>query len=190
MVLINACKKVENPNSRIEISSLQNTESDFFWKIDTTPKGKIVKKQYFNISKSKASLNQEIFFDENLDTLKSKSNYFEVKLQDTLELGKNIGQLYLYTNNKSDNIKTKYLKVIIKNEYNNGIIRKDTFISDKNANHTWFGVYANKKGESKIQGIIIEEIIKMNKISGDSLKASIISSKRFFEKQIYIKDTV
>lgn len=185
----NEHKKKNNTNTSPS-DSITNKESDkFYWEETKYSNKETVRRQYVKLNDT-SFLNQEIYFDINGDTLKDKSSYFTIKLNDTLKLGKNIGKIYLNSKDIDikDNIHKKYFMIVVENQYSDKKIQKDTFLEEPT--HSWFGVFANEIGKKNIQGAIIEQLVTTNKINDDSLKAKIITQKKYFEKEVYVKDTV
>ena len=109
-----------------------------------------------------------------------------MEIPDTLLLGKNVGKLYYSSNfiNASD----KILDVIIENEYLNSEIKLDTF--GERPNETRFGVFANKIGYKTIKGSTLETLFYKNRITVDSFNLTIKTHKKYFEKKLYVKDTI
>ena len=87
-----------------------------------------------------------------------------------------------------NNIYKKYLWIIIENEYPNKVIKKDTFFEE--ANYSRFGVLANNVGRKKIEGTIVEKTFLTERINEDSLTAYMVTQKKYFEKEVYVKDTI
>jgi len=122
---------------------------------------------------------------ENVDSDKIIFDKFQLQLSDTLYLGENIGKILDY--------KTKYddidylLSVIIENEYQNGILVKDTF-SDGTLS-PWFGVYANKTGKMVIKGTILEEALNDRNTDIDSI-LKIERTFLYFSKEVYVLDSI
>ena len=98
----------------------------------------------------------------------------------------NVGKLYYSSNfiNASD----KILDVIIENEYLNSEIKLDTF--GERPNETRFGVFANKIGYKTIKGSTLETLFYKNRITVDSFNLTIKTHKKYFEKKLYVKDTI
>lgn len=144
------------------------------------------KEEYVIINDSTSHKNQVIYFTSNGDTIKDKSSFFYIKLPDTLVLGKNVGQLYF--NSKYNDIEEKLLAIIIKNEYSDYEVKHDTF--GEKPNYSRFGVFAHKTGVKKISGSILETLFYVEDIGNDSAQAHIMTFKKYFEKEVYVKDTV
>ena len=193
--LLNSCKKDAQRttnfslNSKKQVSNSKNENDSvdnkkFCWDIDSSDTGEIIKKEYVFLGNEKF-LNQKIFLNKNGDTIKNRSFFFNLYLPDTLKLGRNIGELKLNSNNKAQK---KYLMVVIENEYGENEIRKDTFLQDEN--RTWFGVFAYRRGIKMVKGTIIEQLVKTKRLTEDSLQSKIIYNKSYFEKEVFVKDSI
>lgn len=116
---------------------------------------------------------------------KIEVNDFSIELNDTIYLGSNTGKILNY---KTDNDKIDYLlSVIIENEYQDGIIEKDTF-SDGTLS-PWFGIYATKKGKMTIKGIILEEALNDMNYDIDSV-LRIERKFLYFSKDVFVVDSI
>jgi len=111
----------------------------------------------------------------------NKSWFFQLNLPDTLKLGRNLGSIKYYSHVDADE---KFMYIVIENEYENSIIKKDTF-TDK-IEFSQFGVYANKLGEMKIKGEIIEQNLLTKKINKDSSELTINTHTKYFEKNVFV----
>jgi len=116
---------------------------------------------------------------------KNEVNDFNIELNDTIYLGSNTGKILNY---KTENDKIDYLlSVIIENEYQDGIIVKDTF-SDGTLS-PWFGIYATKKGKMTIKGIILEEALNDMNYDIDSV-LRIERKFLYFSKDVFVIDSI
>lgn len=140
--------------------------------------------QYLNFNDS-IYKNQTMVYREDGSLDLNRSSFYELKIPDTIELGKskkNIGRLLKY----NSNFKTADLSlvwVVIENQYSENSIKKDTF-SDGTMTPK-FGIFGYKPGIQKVNGFIIEDIIYE-----DSISLTIKKHKKYFEKQVYVKDTI
>jgi|SRR5690554_1990689 len=130
--------------------------------------------------------NQTIYYDKNGRVKESESSFFTINLSDTIHIGKNAGELH-YNSNFSG-FYEKLLYVIIENEYENNEIKKDTFINTDN--YTRFGIYAHKTGIKKVKGTILERGLFLTKTSKDSSMLEFKDHYKYFEKEVYVKDTI
>ena len=156
------------------------------WWQNYSPKGILKSKEEYLIINDSTYKNQSIQYNEHDEINYNSSSFFKLKLPDTLFLGKNAGQLYYYSN--FNDATKKYLYVIIENEYSPNNIKKDTFINDND--YTRFGIYANKIGIKKVEGLILEQLLYKKVYSKDSAELIFKTHKKYFEKEVYIKDTV
>ena len=130
--------------------------------------------------------NQIISYREDGSIDYNNSSFFEIEIKDTLEVGKNIGKIKSYYSDFSGD--DHLLSVIVNNKYNNGIVKKDTF-SDGTLKPR-FGIFAPKKGKQKVSLIILEEVLNEVKASKDSSVLNILKHKKYFEKEVYVRDTI
>jgi len=122
---------------------------------------------------------------ETVDSNKDLYGNFRIQLSDTLYLGANTGKILNY---KTEHDDIDYLlSVLIDNEYDNGILVKDTF-SDGTLS-PWFGVYANNKGKMVIKGIILEEDLNDRNSHIDSV-LRIERTFFYFSKEVYVLDSI
>jgi hypothetical protein len=146
--------------------------------------GKIMKKEEFIKINNKYLKNQYIFFDENGTINYSKSSFFELNIPDTIKLGKN--KLTLKYHDNSTKADYNFLNVIIKNKYSENETKNDTFTDG--TRNPFFGVFAYKKGEMIINGIIEEKILEQKNIGRDSASLTITDKYKFFNKKVYVTD--
>lgn len=146
--------------------------------------GKLTKKQIIYMD-NKPFINQIIRYKENgeIDTI--NSNFFVLKIPDTLKLGKNLADIELYTYNKKYD--TRYSYVIIENTYSDSKIQLDTFGDIKE--NFQFGIFAKDPGRMKIKGKIYEEILlEETPINKDSVSIELIKTASFFEKEVFVEN--
>ena len=151
--------------------------------IEEEDEGKLTKKQIIYID-NKPFINQIIRYKENgeIDTI--KSNFFNLKIPDTLKLGKNIADIELYTYNRK--YATRYSYVIIENIYSGSKTQLDTFGDIKE--NFQFGIFAKDPGKMKIKGKIYEEILlEKTPINKDSVSIELIKTASFFEKEVFVE---
>ncbi len=141
--------------------------------------------EYVLIDNGKTSYKNQVknFDQDKIDY--DDSSFFEIKLKDTLYLGKNMGKVFNYSNSKAD---VKYLYIIIDNEYSDSEIIKDTFA--ESSNQSRFGVYARKVGSMKVRGTIEEKLVSKVNEKTDSSKLVVKSIIKYFEKEVYVKDSI
>lgn len=158
----------------------------FGWWFYYDSNGKLKSKEEYLILKDSMYKNQTINYDSNGNIIQGSSSYFNLILPDTLQLGRNIGDLD-YHSNFSKTYK-KFLDVIIENEYSEKNIKKDTF--RYNDETPYFGVFAYKMGKNKIKGTILETLFYVNETGNDSALGRVVTHKKYFEKEVFVKDTV
>ena len=130
--------------------------------------------------------NQGIYYRNNNSIDSDLSSFFTIEIADTLNLGKNLGQIKRYnTNFKGDD---NLLSVIVKNRYSVNEVKNDTF-SDGTLTPS-FGIFALKKGKQKVNIILLEEVLIEVRIKKDSSVIRILKHKKYFEKEVYVKDTI
>lgn len=132
--------------------------------------------------------NQEIHFDSSGKIKIAPSTFFELQIPDTIQIGKNIARINNFISNRND-IDTRYLSVIIENNYPDLGKKNDTFptLTD-NSNSPFFGIYAEKAGKKIVEGKIEEKTLKTDRINADSLSLTISDKYRYFRKEIYVSD--
>lgn len=130
--------------------------------------------------------NQNIYYKKNNSIDSDLSSFFEIEIADTLNLGKNLGKIKKYNSNfKGDD---NLLSVIVKNRYSANEVKNDTF-SDGSLLPK-FGIFALKKGKQKVNIILLEEVLNEVRIKKDSSVIRILKHRKYFEKEVYVKDTI
>ncbi|AWG26259.1 hypothetical protein [Flavobacterium kingsejongi] len=140
--------------------------------------------EYLN-NNGKQYLNQLKVYTKNGTLNENESSFFTLSLPDTLQIGKNAGSIKYYSipNKNSE----RYLYIIIDNEYEGGIIKKDTFFITNNENNR-FGIYAYKPGLLKVKGTILDRELYEKKVGKDSYELEFKDGYKYFEKEVYVKD--
>ena len=152
------------------------------WFITYREDGRILKKEEFIKHEGQYLKNQHVVYDQHGKIEYSKSSFFILNIPDTLKVGKNRLTLDYYDYLiKGD---YNFLSVIIKNEYSEKEIKTDTF-SDGTRN-PFFGVYAYKKGELIIKGIIEEKILAQTDMGNDSASLTITDKYKYFSRKVYV----
>src|SRR5690606_32517224 len=122
---------------------------------------------------------------EIVDSPKDISEKFKFHLNDTLYLGANTGTISDYQTEQED---LKYLlSIIIENEYEDGVVDKDTFSNGTLS--PWFGVYATKTGKMVVNGVILEEALNDRNTDKDSI-LRIEKKYMYFSKEVYVLDSI
>ena len=130
--------------------------------------------------------NQSLHYMNNGEIDQKNSSFFRLEIPDTIEVGKNIGKVLNYNSNYSSDkyylSDYHFLTVIVENEYENGLIKKDTF-SDGSFT-PGFGIFARKKGNQTVRGSILEEIVY--DIPSDS---SLVAKEhiKYFERDVFVQ---
>jgi hypothetical protein len=177
-------EETKEPNKKTNLLSTSVLENFQTKWVSETKNGILIKKQMININ-NKPFINQIITYKRNGEIDSLKSNFYEIRIPDTLKLGKNIADINLYTYNK--NYDTRYSYVIIENKYSESKIQLDTFGDIKK--DFQFGIYAAEAGKLKIRGKIYEEILLDKKrLKNDSVSIELIKNQSFFEKEVYVKE--
>jgi hypothetical protein len=147
---------------------------------------KTVKTEIITLDGKEVS-NQVIRFnrDRQIDTLNSR--FFDLQIDDTLSLGRNVGTVNSYTYNKDyDEI---YSYVIIENKYTASETRLDTF--GNNHKNVMFGIFVNRIGKQIVKGEIFEQyLLPETVVAKDSVTIDLIEIHSYFEKEVFIKDTL
>lgn len=144
--------------------------------------GNLNKKNEYIFLREGIYKNQTIIYNKDKTINNGLSSYFTINLSDTLELGKNIGEINYNSNFKTDK---KYLYILIENKHSNLETKIDTFIEE--SNYSRFAIFTHQKGYKKIKGRIIEQLIFQEKINKDSAKLRIDEHEKYFEKEVYVK---
>ncbi|MEE9362132.1 MAG: hypothetical protein V3U92_05990 [Cellulophaga sp.] len=161
---------------------------EFGWWSYNNENGKLNKKiEWFHIRDS-IYKNQEIHFNINGEIKIAPSAFFELQIPDTIQIGKNMARIKNYISN-DNGIDTRYLSVIIENNYPDSGKKLDTFptLTD-DSNSPFFGIYGEKLGRQIVQGKIEEKTLKTDTINIDSLSLTISDRYRYFRKEVYVSD--
>lgn len=167
-----------------ETGSLENGLKTGWWTYNSNSGESTYKEEYKTINEQ-SHLNQKIYLNTNDEIDLDKSSVFTIDIPDTLKLGKNIGRISDYNSGNSSAL--TLISVVIKNEYESNIIKSDTF-SDGSLQPS-FGIYAYKKGLMQLEGTIIEQELHETPIGKDSTSLLISQYKRYFEKEVFVKDS-
>lgn len=153
-----------------------------WWKVyDTLGKYKGLE-EHVILEDGTSYVNQFKYFkDDQIDY--EKSHFFEVIIPDTLNLGKNIGELKHHSKYTAQK---KYLKVIIENQYSENTFKNDTFA--EKPDYSRFGIYAPKVGTMKIKGEINEVLVDTKMINIDSATLNIQTRKQYFAREVFVSD--
>ena len=169
-------------NGKLKSKGLLKNNRKTDWWTYYNPSGKKSRQiEYLLISDSLYE-NQEIIFDEDSKIDYSKSNFFEITLNDTLNLGKNVGVVKYFSNQKGFDLQNVF--IVIDNEYEKGMIKKDSFIETPNKSR--FGVFGLEAGSKTVKGTIIEQVAFKKKVSQDSFELKLLNIKRYFDKEVFI----
>jgi len=139
----------------------------------------------FLIVDNKEHLNQFKVYDKNGKIKEEESSFFTLTLSDTVKIGKNTGRLNYYSISNKDS--ERHLYVIIDNEYEGGIIKKDTFYIENGKNR--FGVYAYKSGSLNVKGTILDRELYVRELNKekDSFGLEFKNHYKYFEKEVYVQ---
>jgi len=175
-------------NGKIKEKGLVKNNMVSGWWCYNNKNGKLTKKiEWFHLRDSTYK-NQEIHFDSNGEIKIPASTFFELQIPDTIQIGKNMARINNYVSNAND-IDTRYLSVIIENNYPDSGKKTDTFptLTD-DSNDIYFGVYGDKIGMKIIEGKIEEKTLKTDTINSDSFSLTIADRYRYFKKEVYVSD--
>ncbi|NQY30215.1 MAG: hypothetical protein HRT69_12185 [Flavobacteriaceae bacterium] len=176
---------VHYQNGNIKEKGMMKEDFKIGWWSYYDSRGVLKKKDEHRIFDSKSIIHQTKSYNTSGDIDYDNSWFFNVKLPDTIKLGRNKGEVHYYSNKKGYR---KYFYVIVNNEYSENEIKQDTFI--KEPDYTWFGVFAHKIGRKKVKIRLVEELVKLTNKDTDSSKLNIIYHSKYFEKEVYVKDTI
>ena len=173
-------------NGNIKEKGMVVNNMEYGWWTYNNENGKVNKKiEWFGINDS-IYPNQEIFYDDYGNIKIDPSNYFELQIPDTLQIGKNIARIDNYVSGDND-IDTRYLFVLIENTYSDLGKKIDTFTYG--SQNPFFGINAEKTGKKIVEGRIKEQTLKTDTIEGDSLSLVIKEHYKYFKKEVYVSDS-
>lgn len=168
-------------------------------------------KEFINIQ-NQPYLNQDWVFDHKGDTISKKSNYYVIDFEkDTITLeepirsivylkaplfkGKNSSIMVIVPKEYSENFNEDFsnLKEVIMDTTHNLNIEKDyrgqLGLEGNYQYSVFFGRYFNTPGLKKFRGIIVEYYYTEGMIP-DSLNQNYYEHKKYFEKDIFVLDTI
>jgi antitoxin component YwqK of YwqJK toxin-antitoxin module len=170
-------------NKRVKEKGLFKNNLNNGWWFYFNENGNLISKKEYVLLDNVSHLNQVINFDRKMDTIFGSSYYFKLHIQDTLNLGKNIGKIKYHPNISNEE---RFFQILIDNQISDNLIVKDTFKQEKNI--TRFGIFAHKEGLKKIRGTILETTLILKKgDKEDNSSLTIGRYKRYFEKDVFIK---
>ena len=143
------------------------------------------KKEYWIINDS-MHVNQNIYYKINGIVDNDRSSFFTLEVPDTIRMGRNIGKLKYNSNFNPEN--REILGIVIDNEYSEGQIKKDSF--GNGTDSPSFGIFAHKSGLKIIKGHTVETLVFNNNKKADSTVIKIAKHKKYFKKEVYVKDTI
>ncbi len=167
-----------------EIGKLEKGLKKGWWSYyDST--GKLIKQNEYLIIRDSIYQNQSILYRDDLSIDYDRSSFFEIELNDTINLGRNTGKIKYYSN---FDYYRNFLNVVIENKYSESEKVKDTFPFDPD--FPFFGVFGSKTGHKTIKGEILETVFLKSKIDVDSFEVRVQTHKKYFEKEVYVQDTL
>ena len=172
-------------NGVIKNKGRKINEFEIGWWFYYNLSGKVKEKIEYKLSNDTIYSNQIIAYGQMGNIDYDNSRFYKVIIPDTLKLGKNIGELQNFSNFKRED---KNIYVVIKNKYNNGEIKNDTFA--EKPDFTRFGINANHTGKKLVFGTFVEEVWVRRTLGVDSISATRYEYKKYFEKEVYVKDTL
>jgi hypothetical protein len=169
-----------HPNGKIKEKGIADGKNRTGWWTYYDVDGKLLKKSEFVIRDNQSFLNQDIIYTNEGKINYDLSSFFTIELNDTIKVGKTVGKLKYY--GKPKGYSSRFIYIVIDNEYAGNIIKKDTFTDD--ADKLWFGINAYKKGKLKIKGMIEEEL---SFVRAESSDMKIERKYKYFEKDLFVK---
>lgn len=179
---ISSIRYFKNGNIKSK-GNLINNKKVGWWKT-FYPNGSLNGEYEFLVISDDEYVNQIKIYDNDGKIKEAESSFFEIKLPDTIEVGRNVGSLKYYS--VCDNNSERHLYVIIDNKYEGGEIRKDTFFIESNEKNR-FGIYAYKSGYLKVKGMILDREFEKREIDKDSFGLWFNDHHKYFELQVYVK---
>lgn len=170
-------------NGMLKSKGKQKNSLPFGWSNYYDSNGNLTIQKEILIVDEKMYLNQVKYFDKNGKIDPKKSSYFDLLIKDTLILGGNIGEIIFHHDTLG--CQQKYTRIIV-DQYSEGLIKKDTFVGEKDKN--WFGIYNDRVGNKKVSGKVEEQLMFVNK--NKSLpegKYIIRTITKYFEKDVFVK---
>lgn len=169
-------------NGKIESKGTQKNSLPFGWWTYYNSDGRLNEKKEILIIDGKSFLNQLIKYDLKGEIDLKNSSFFELAIEDTLILGRNVGEIFYHHDTLG--YQKRYITIIVDNQYSESQVKKDTFVGEESKN--WFGIYNHKIGNKTVSGIIEEQLI----FDGDNKNSSeyiIRTSTKYFEKEVFVK---
>ena len=179
-------KKISyHKNGKIEMIGNIVEEKRVGWWKKHNSEGNLIEEYEFFIVDNEEYLNQFKVYDKNGKIKEEESSFFTINLFDTIQIGKNVGRLNYYSIPTKDSERRLY--VIIDNEYEGGVIKKDTFYIENGENR--FGVYAYKSGKLTIKGTILDRELYVRELDKerDSFGLEFNDLYKYFKKEVYVK---
>lgn len=176
-------------NGKVKEKGLVRNNMEYGWWSYNHENGKLDKKiEWFHLRDS-IYKNQEIYFDSSGTIITAPSAYFELQIPDTIQIGKNMARIKNYVGNDND-YDTRFLSVIIENNYPDSGKRIDTFPTfTDNSTSPFFGIYGEKIGRQIVEAKIEEKTLKTDTINADSLSLKISERYRYFRKEVYVSNS-
>lgn len=173
-------------NGKIKEKGVNKNGDKIGWWTSYDTLGLIIRRREYLVVGDSLYKNQDIHYNKNGTVKNENSTYFEIEIQDTINHGKNLGKLNLYKSNFSGD--EHLISVVIENQYSEQLKKKDTF--GDNSMTPLFGIYGFKEGDQTVKGTIIETILNSTSIGKDSSSLRIRKHKKYFEKEVYVKDSI
>jgi hypothetical protein len=140
-------------------------------------------REIFFSDKKEPLINQYITYSSEGKILRDNSSYIDLKISDTIKLGKSI-HYAIYKGNVDEN---RYSIIAsIENTHDDNIKRIDSFLGNKETNKVKFRVVSNVVGKKNIKGFILQEHMKKIMTSDTFGKITIYKTKILFNKNVFV----
>jgi antitoxin component YwqK of YwqJK toxin-antitoxin module len=148
------------------------------------PNGNLNKEYEYIVIDNQEYVNQIKVYNMKGEIEESESSFFEIILPKNIQIGKNAINLKYYSP-KSENSE-RHLYVIVDNEYEKGVVKKDTFfIKDNEKNR--FGIYVYKPGKLKVMGVILDRELYEREVDKNYSELEFKDHKKYFEIDLFVK---
>ena len=170
-------------NGKIKEKGLLENGFQKGWWIYYREDGSLKEKSEWLTLRDSLYKNQSIYFDQNGKIEYKTSSFFNLKIPDTIQVGKNLAS---FDYNSNIDVYKKLMYVVVENQYSENEIKLDTFgIQDDDYR---FGIFGYKKGKKNVRGQIVEELYEIKNIGNDSAIGTVSEHKKYFEKEVYVSD--
>lgn len=169
-------------NGKLESKGIQKNNLPIGWWTYYNSQGRLNEKREILIINGKSFLNQLIKYDPKGKIDLKNSSFFELAIQDSLILGRNVGEIFYHHDTLG--YQKRYITIVVDNQYSENLIKKDTFVGEENKN--WFGIYNYKIGKQKISGSIEEQLVFPTLDKNGAPNYTIRTFTKYFKKEVYV----